>query len=101
MTTIVIDADKIDAALDVNVLVFDPDAPKGEYTEKLKELMIITLADTVNFPKLAKHGELLSIIKVDEDVLNYYKTKGGSLARDDEHLVIGHTSNDFYLLGSY
>jgi uncharacterized protein (DUF4415 family) len=101
MTTIVIDADKLDAAINANVLIFDSEAPKGTYTENLKKYMIDALADHEAFSELSNYGELVSIIRVDEDVLNYYRTKGGSLAHDDEHLVIGHTSNGFYLLGSY
>ncbi len=96
-----IDKEKLNDAINENVLFYDADAEQGEYTNRLRALMTDALTNPdFEYWKDKGYGKIVSFIVCDYEILKYYREQGATLAGKDDTLIIGITSTGKYLLGS-
>jgi len=108
----------LEQGVDANIIVFDSDAPKGVPTKRLMALMRTIARSTYKHnikaiymdkrdAPVASHSYWIMEYKITTldwsglKVQETFKEMEGTMARDDEKLVIGILENEQVLLGSY
>lgn len=109
----------VEKVVDQNILVYDADAKCGEFTDKLYELVKVVFIESPTSFSIIPSGKIKSIMSdfplppsflqknleidfiCEPDLLHRFNSYGGSLQREDKHIVIFIDDTDSVLVGSY
>jgi len=96
-----LDKDEFDKAIDRNIVFYDENAKKGEYTSRLRNIMTNALTNPeFDYWKDKDMGHVIKFVICGPNIVKYYKEQKASLVTNDTTLIVGVTNKGKYLLGS-